>query len=149
MSASAIPVSQSCFWLANRAADFSASPPLQGDESAQLVIVGAGFTGLWTAWFLKQLEPQTDVAVVEQSVAGYGASGRNAGIVSGCIDHSHALAIAHFGYEEAARLARIGRQNFEELAAFASDGCRFERTGQLHVALTLRQLGHCALLVQN
>jgi glycine/D-amino acid oxidase-like deaminating enzyme len=127
-------IEECCYWLASREVS-GPSVPLKGDVKADIAIVGAGFTGLWTALFLKQLAPDRDVAVVEQGVAGYGASGRNAGIVSECLDHSHGLAISHFGREETAELARIGLQNIDELQAYALD-CDFERSGQLHVALT-------------
>ena len=128
------PIEESCFWLATRAAP-PPGPSLQGEVKAEVAIIGAGFTGLWSALFLKELAPQLDVAVVEQAVAGYGASGRNAGIVGTSVDHSHALAMTHFGAAEAHKLARLGQQNIDELAAFAAD-CDFERSGQLHVALT-------------
>lgn len=127
-------IEESCYWLAGRGSRAS-SPPLRGAEEADVAIVGAGFTGLWTALFLKELDAKVDVVVVEQGVAGYGASGRNAGMISNCIDHSHALAVSHFGREEASRLARIGLANIEELGRFAA-GCDFEPTGQLQVALT-------------
>jgi glycine/D-amino acid oxidase-like deaminating enzyme len=110
--------------------------------TADYAVIGAGFTGLWTAYFLKQLKPESKVVVVERSVTGYGASGRNAGIVSTSIDHSHNLAIAHFGQEEAARLARLGLSNIDELETFAQ-GCDFERTGQLQVALTEAHMEEC------
>jgi glycine/D-amino acid oxidase-like deaminating enzyme len=135
------PIEQSCFWLATRR-DTTPSPQLEGDLEASTVIVGAGFTGLWTAHFLKQLEPGLDVWVVEQGMAGYGASGRNAGIISSCIDHSHALAIAHFGKDEAAQMARLGLENIDELAQYAGD-CDFERTGQLQIALTPKHIEDC------
>ncbi len=134
-------IEQSCFWLATRQ-DVAENPPLQSNCDADIAIVGAGFTGLWTAFFLKQLEPGLDIVVVEQGVAGYGGSGRNAGIVSACIDHSHALAITHFGRSEAAKLARLGMENIDELAQFASD-CDFQRTGLLQVALTAKHLEDC------
>lgn len=130
-------IEQSCFWLATRE-NPAPGESLKGYTQAQIVIVGAGFTGLWTAYFLKQWAPQLDVAVVEQGIAGYGASGRNAGIVSACIDHSHALSVAHFGFEEAQKLAQLGLKNVRELAHFAAD-CDFEPNGQLHVALTVTQ----------
>src|SRR4051794_1037169 len=125
------PLAQSCFWLATRA-EPEPGPALHGDNTAEVAIIGAGFTGLWSALFLKELAPQLDVAVVEQAVAGYGASGRNAGIVGTSVDHSHALAVAHFGREEAQQLARLGKQNIDELAEFAAD-CDFQQSGQLHV----------------
>lgn len=135
-------IEQSCFWLASRE-PLPADPPLTADRRTDVVIVGAGFTGLWTALFIKQLQPDIGLIVLEQGIAGYGASGRNAGIVSACIDHSHALAIAHFGPDEARRLAQVGVDNFEELAAFAAD-CDFERSGQLQVALTAAHVEECA-----
>lgn len=136
-----LPVEQSCYWLATRDNDI-ATESLRGSQRADYAVLGAGFTGLWAAYFLKQLNPSADIAVVEKSVTGYGASGRNAGIVSTSIDHTHNLAIGHFGLEEAARLARLGLQNIDELDKFA-DGCDFERTGQLQVALTPAHMEEC------
>ncbi|MBZ0185785.1 MAG: FAD-binding oxidoreductase, partial [Candidatus Obscuribacterales bacterium] len=136
-----LPIEQSCYWLASRI-DYQASSPLDSNISAEAVIVGAGFTGLWTAYFLKELNCDLDVAVIEQGTVGYGASGRNAGMVSNCMDHSHALAIAHFGRKEAEVLLRLGLDNIDELADFALD-CDFERTGQLFVALAPEHLENC------
>jgi glycine/D-amino acid oxidase-like deaminating enzyme len=136
-----LPIEQSCFWLATRAG-YVDNPALSGAQSADFAVIGAGFTGLWSAYFLKRINPSADVVVVERSVTGYGASGRNAGIVSTSIDHTHNLAIGHFGKAEAARLARLGLQNIEELDAFAQ-GCDFERTGQLQVALTPGHMEEC------
>lgn len=53
--------------------------PLDGDTRADVVIVGAGLTGLWTAYYLLESDPSLDVLVVEQETAGFGASGRNGG----------------------------------------------------------------------
>lgn len=126
-------IEQASYWLATRPPTPHRPAPAKCD--CDIAIIGAGFTGLWTAHFLRQLDPKQKVIILEQGVAGYGASGRNAGIVSPCLDHSPELAAVHFGQEEANRLAKLGLQNIDELAAFASD-CDFERTGQLHVALT-------------
>lgn len=56
---------------------------LDGDASADVVIIGAGYTGLWTAYYLKQYAPDLDIAILEANIAGYGASGRNGGWVIG------------------------------------------------------------------
>lgn len=130
------PIEQSCFWLSRRPP--RDAEPLSGAIEADVAIVGAGFTGLWTALFLKQLEPGASVVVLDAERAGYGGSGRNAGIAGESIDHSHELAIAHFGLEEARELARLGRENLGELEAFLSErgiDAGWERTGQLTVAL--------------
>lgn len=134
-------IEQTCFWLATRR-DPAPDPILDGSQRAEFVVVGAGFTGLWSAYFLKELNPGADVAVVEQGVAGYGGSGRNAGMISTCIDHTHALAKAHFGPDDAARLAKIGLQNIDEMAAFATD-CDLERSGTLLVALSHQHVDDC------
>ena len=54
-------------------------PPLRHSTRADVCIVGAGFTGLWTAYYLKKAQPSLRVVVLEQRFAGYGASGRNGG----------------------------------------------------------------------
>jgi glycine/D-amino acid oxidase-like deaminating enzyme len=54
-------------------------PPLDGDLDVDVAIVGAGFTGLWTAYYLARADPRLRIAVCEAEVAGYGASGRNGG----------------------------------------------------------------------
>jgi glycine/D-amino acid oxidase-like deaminating enzyme len=131
------PVEQSCYWMATRARQ--ADPPFSGRREADIAIIGAGFTGLWTAIALKKLEPKTDVLVLEQGIAAYGASGRNAGMLVESVDHSHSLAVHHFGWDEAKRLARLGEENLDALVGFLDErgiDCDLERTGQLHVALT-------------
>ena len=50
-----------------------------------MAIVGGGFTGLWTAYYLKRADPSLRVCVLEQEVCGYGASGRNGGWVCGAV----------------------------------------------------------------
>ena len=51
--------------------------PLEGDAQFDVAIVGAGYAGLWTAYYLNKLEPGCRIAVVDAEVAGFGASGRN------------------------------------------------------------------------
>ncbi len=101
--------------------------------------MGGGFTGLWTALFLKELDPATEVVLLEAERIAYGASGRNAGIVGETFDHSHELAVAHFGVAEAKRLAALARANLVELERFLADrtiDAEWERCGQLVVALS-------------
>jgi glycine/D-amino acid oxidase-like deaminating enzyme len=56
--------------------------PLPGDRDADVCIVGAGYTGLWTAYYLKRARPDLEIAVLESEFAGFGASGRNGGWLS-------------------------------------------------------------------
>ena len=131
------PIEQACFWLARRAP--RSHRPLEGDRDADVAVIGAGLTGLWTALFLKELDPDLEVAVIEQGLAAYGASGRNAGMLSETVDHGHGLAIEHFGEAEARRLAALGETNVAEMTAFLAERgirCDYEPTGRLMVALT-------------
>ena len=135
------PVEEACYWLAGRPPTLPT--PLEGRAGTDVAVVGAGLTGLWTALFLKALDPAREVTVVEAEVAAYGASGRNAGILSETVDHSHGLAIEHFGEAEARRLARLGETNLREMIAFLAQRgieCDWEPTGRLLVALTPAQL---------
>ena len=52
---------------------------LDGDTQADVAVVGAGLTGLWAAYYLLEADPSLDVVVIEQEIAGFGASGRNGG----------------------------------------------------------------------
>jgi glycine/D-amino acid oxidase-like deaminating enzyme len=135
------PIEQACFWLAGRAP--RRWTELAGAEAVDVGIVGAGLTGLWTALFLKALEPSLTVGVIEQGLAAHGASGRNAGMLSETVDHGHGLAIEHFGEQEARVLAALGERNVAELIAFLGDRgirCDYEATGRLMVALTPSQV---------
>lgn len=136
-----LPIEQSCYWLARLPP--REVVPLSANAETDLVVIGAGLTGLWTALTLKQLDPARDVAVVEQGIAAYGASGRNAGMLSETIDHSHGLAIQHFGFDAARQLAALGADNVREMLEFleAQDiSCEWEPNGRLMVALTDAQL---------
>lgn len=71
------------FWYRDIGGLPARRPPLSGDTEADVVIIGAGYTGLWTAYYLKKAHPGLDVAIVEREFAGFGASGRNGGWLSG------------------------------------------------------------------
>ena len=63
-----------------------AHPPLETDATAQYAIVGGGYTGLWTAYFLKLIQPDADSVLVEAQRIGHGASGRNGGWLMGALE---------------------------------------------------------------
>jgi glycine/D-amino acid oxidase-like deaminating enzyme len=76
----------------------SPCPPPGADATTDVVVVGGGFTGLWTAWWLLEREPTLGITIVERDIVGGGASGRNGGFVTGWWDALAAL-VGSFGRE--------------------------------------------------
>src|SRR5881397_4439298 len=66
-------------WFEQLAEDLTPRPALAGDAEVDVAIVGAGFTGLWTAYYLQTADPSLRIALLENEIAGFGASGRNGG----------------------------------------------------------------------
>ena len=85
------------FWYADLGGLPTRRAPLDGDTTADVCIVGAGYTGLWSAWYLKRADPTLDVLVVEKDFAGFGASGRNGGWLTGGFAWSHDKYVAASG----------------------------------------------------
>ena len=73
-----IDYSQKSYWL-NTYGPYTPNAAVQGDITVDVAIIGGGFTGLSTAYFLRKTEPALKVAVLEGEVVGFGASGRNGG----------------------------------------------------------------------
>jgi glycine/D-amino acid oxidase-like deaminating enzyme len=67
------------YWLSSVPGELAPADPLPGDLDVDVAIVGAGFTGLWTAYYLATAQPGLRIAVLEREIAGFGASGRNGG----------------------------------------------------------------------
>jgi glycine/D-amino acid oxidase-like deaminating enzyme len=117
-------------------------PPLEGDREADVCIVGAGYTGLWTALELRRADPSLEVVVLEREVAGFGASGRNGGWVLGEVSiGSRMRAGASNGALEA--LERAAEETVDavgEACAREAIACDFVKGGSLTVAQTAPQL---------
>lgn len=77
------------FWYADVGGLPARRAPLAGDCTADVCIIGAGYTGLWTAYYLKKAAPDLKVIVVEKEFAGFGASGRNGGWCMGSFAWNH------------------------------------------------------------
>lgn len=109
-------------------------PGLDGDTDADVVIVGGGLTGLWTAWYLTQRQPDARIVVVEKEIAGFGASGRNGGWCSALFPRSTgSLAKAH-GREGALAMRRAMIATVDEVgraSAAAGIDCDYVRGGTL------------------
>jgi glycine/D-amino acid oxidase-like deaminating enzyme len=99
-------------------------------------VVGAGYSGLWSALIAKERDPALDVVVVEAGTAGWAASGRNGGFCAASITHGFDNGLALFP-GEMSQLLRLGRENLDEISSAVHDhkiDCDFRRTGELHVA---------------
>lgn len=116
--------------------------PLRGGVSTDLVIVGAGYTGLWTALLAKLRDPERSVVVVEANRVGWAASGRNGGFCESSLTHGTENGKRRWP-DEIDTLERLGRQNLDEIERTVADlglDVQFERTGQLAPAIEPHQL---------
>jgi glycine/D-amino acid oxidase-like deaminating enzyme len=118
-------------------------PPLDGDTTADVCIVGAGYTGLWTAYYLSRVDPSLDVLVVEAETAGFGASGRNGGWCSALLPQGvEAITRAH-GREPALAMRRAMVDTVAEVGDVVAQegiGCDWAHGGTVVVARTPAQL---------
>ncbi|MET9107644.1 NAD(P)/FAD-dependent oxidoreductase [Streptomyces zhihengii] len=129
------------FWYAQ---DGTPAPrePLPGDTSADVCIVGGGYTGLWTAYYLKKAVPFLNITVLEARFCGYGASGRNGGWLYNGIAGRDRYAKLH-GHEAAVRLQQAMNDTVGEVVRVAdAEGidAAIHRGGVLEIARTPAQL---------
>ncbi len=127
-------------------------PPLAGAVSADVVILGGGYTGMWTAWFLTEREPTCDVVLLEADErCGSGPSGRNGGFCSGLWEDLEAL-VRFFGDADAVRVAEAAQRSVGEIEVFlAGHGVDawFTRAGHLTIATSDAQAGAWSSLVDE
>lgn len=138
------------FWLAQALDDEQSDPvlqnpsqPLWGPHSADVCIVGGGYTGLWTAIRIKQLAPEKSVVVLEKDVCGAGASGRNGGCML-TLSSKYPTLERLFGKDEAVRLTLASEQAVSAIATFCQQhriDAEIRTDGVLYTASNTRQLG--------
>lgn len=136
--AGAKPVS---YWLDDPAKP-DALPALTGDEHTDLLVIGGGYSGLWTALIAKERDPDRDVVLIEGHEVGWAASGRNGGFCAASLTHGLANGVERWP-DDIAELAELGERNLDAIeAAVARYGidCEFERTGEIDVATEPHQL---------
>jgi len=133
------------------AADVSC-PPLTGSISADVVVVGGGYTGMWTAWFLKERDPALDIVLLEaDEICGAGPSGRNGGFCYGMWEDLEAL-VRSFGDEDALRVAHAAHRSVGEIEAWLTAhrvDAWFVRGGHLSAASAPAQHGTWRGLVEE
>src|SRR6266700_786106 len=94
--------------------------PLPGSREVDVCIVGAGYTGLWTAYYLKKEQPDLRIAVLEREFAGFGASGRNGGWVVGELAGSRERYARKHGKPAAVELQREMFRTVDEVVKIAA-----------------------------
>ena len=129
-------------WLDTVAESLAPRPGLSSDVDCDVAIVGGGFTGLWTAYYLKQLDPGLRVVVLEREIAGFGPSGRNGGWVSSGI----AGAARAYGHERDSqpirRAIRETQATVDEIGRVVDReeiDCGYLKSGALTIATTAPQ----------
>lgn len=125
------------YWLDEDPLEPKPHPTLIGDVTADLCIVGAGYTGLWTAILAKEANPEREVVLLERRETGAGASGRNGGFCSYSLTHGFMNGYSRFK-DEMEIIERLGRENLDAIEATITKygiECDFEWNGEYRVAV--------------
>ena len=126
--------------------------PLDGDLDVDVAIVGAGFTGLWTAYYLARAEPGLRIAVCEAEAAGFGASGRNGGWCSALFPKSSASLAAFSNRDGALSQHRAMRESVHEVAQVVGEegiDAHFALGGTISLARNPAQLARARAEVEE
>jgi len=110
------------FWFDSIAADedgFRPRPSLDADADVDVAIVGAGLTGLWTAYYLQERDPSLRILLLEKEVAGFGASGRNGGWCSSLFPWSASKLDARYGRDAAVGMRQAMVDTVDEVGRVA------------------------------
>ncbi len=130
-------------WLDGVPGDLAPRASLPGPLDVDVAIVGAGFTGLWTAYYLRKADPHLRIAVLEREIAGFGASGRNGGWCHTTFPGSREEAAKRHGRQKVIDQQRALHATVREIARVVDEehiDARFSMGGQLDLALTPVQL---------
>ncbi|HEY7626130.1 MAG TPA: FAD-dependent oxidoreductase [Ilumatobacteraceae bacterium] len=126
------------FWMDSLPAEQLATRQrLSGNVDADVVIIGAGYTGLWTAYYLRKLDPSLRIAIVEAEFAGFGASGRNGGWLSALLPMTFEKMAAHHGRSQAIAMQNTMHDAVDEVARVTTaEGidCHLAKGGYLNLA---------------
>ncbi len=131
------------FWLETCGDDLTPRPALAGSIGVDVAILGAGYTGLWTAYYLLARQPSLKIAILEREIAGFGASGRNGSWCTAHFPLGPGTVAKTYGREKAVALYRAMAASVDEVAAAASrEGfdIQFVKGGGLTVARGPQQL---------
>lgn len=130
-------------WLGSVPGSLAPQTPLPGDTEADVAIVGAGFTGLWTAYYLATAQPGLRIVVCEAEIAGFGASGRNGGWCSALFPASLSKLARMAGRDAAIAMYRAMERTVDEVGRVAADegiDCHWAKGGTVRLARSATQL---------
>jgi len=130
-------------WLDGLPGELTPRPSLEGATDVDVAIVGAGYTGLWTAYYLKKADPHVRVAILEREIAGYGGSGRNGGWCHTTFPGSRERAAKWHGRQAVIDQQRALFDTVNEIARVIDEegiDARFYVDGQLDLATNPVQL---------
>jgi len=131
-------------WLDTVPGSLDPRPSLPGDLQCDVAIVGAGYTGLWTAYYLHRADPSLRIAIVESEIAGFGASGRNGGWCSAFFAVEPARLAAAYGRPAAIAMQRAMFDTVDEVGKVSADegiDCHFVKGGTTHFATKPAHVG--------
>lgn len=129
-------------WLDGNVGPLAARDPLSGDVDCDVVIIGAGYTGLWTAYYLKTLQPDLRIVVLEAEAAGFGPSGRNGGWATAGIAGSAKVYRRRHDADAVRRATRESCLAVDEIGAVVDrEGidCGYLKAGMISVATSAPQ----------
>lgn len=139
-------------WLDSMGDTLSPRPPLDADIDVDVAIVGAGYTGLWSAYYLLKRDPKLRVAVVEKEIAGFGASGRNGGWCSALFAAPHDKIAGRYGREAAIAMQREMFDTVDEVGRVADQegiDAHFHKGGTLTLVTSPTQLARVKAMVDE
>lgn len=125
------------YWLESSGDDLTPRSSLSQSIEVDIAILGAGFTGLWTAWYLKQRDPSLNIAIIEREIAGFGASGRNGAWCTSEYPSGPSSIAKRFGVDAARRTVFAMRDTVREIGQVVADhelACDWHKGGELIIA---------------
>jgi len=131
------------WWLEALPQEITPNPPLEGTETADVAIIGGGYTGLSAGYHLKRFRPDLDVRLIESDICGYGASGRNGGFSMTLFGLTKGITKFRFN-DQKARAAHIYMENavdyLHEVITQNNIDCDYEQSGYLLVGTSPGQV---------
>jgi glycine/D-amino acid oxidase-like deaminating enzyme len=140
------------YWLETCGDELTPRPPLDGSVDVDVAILGAGYSGLWTAYYLLKRDPSLSVAVVEKEIAGFGASGRNGAWCTPGFPRSLSSLEEQFGRVAARNVHHAMHDAVDEVGRVAADegiDIQWTKGGSLRIARYPHQLPALTSAMKN